>query len=206
MIKKRHLFICLCLLFTESAFPARNFTELLGVPIPMQMNLFQTKEEVLLNGDAVVSTWGQPVYVGALYVPHIEKRAEMLLINDAPMAMIFYIVRDDISAEMMNKLFTEGILINNGGWENQRLDKKRILELQKALDQPFNAGDIIAFHYSPKNGVLMLIDGELKYHWPYAKTFFNMLLRMWIGPYPPTRDFKRAILDFPASKYADGEE
>ncbi len=182
------------------AYSAESYSMSLGVELPNEVTLKETQEKLSLNGHAVVTMWGQETYVAALYTPHIEKRAEMLILNDEPLAMMFYFVRDDISPQMLSKAFTEAILVNNGGWDNKRLDRTRIMELIGALNKTINAGDVLAFYYSPKNGVLMVLNDEIQHHWPHAKSFFNVLLRMWIGPYPPSRGFKRAILNFPTTK------
>lgn len=197
-MKKFSMILCLWLTLSTKIFAVESFVDILGVSLPNQINLEQTHEALYLNGYSVATMWGEKTYVAALYTPHIEKKAEMLIINDEPLAMVFYFIQDDISPDMIKKLFTENILVNNGGWDNKRLDKKRILELQQLFNRTYNAGDILAFHYSPKNGVLMIMNSKVQHHWPHAKTFFNMLLRMWVGPYPPSRQFKRAILNFPA--------
>lgn len=196
LLALRWCFLCLALIST-SLVAKESYIDLLGVSLPNQMILENTKEKVFLNGYAVCNRWGKQVYVGALYTNAIEKRAEMLLLNDNPMAMVFFFVEDDITHEMLMEAFTEGIMINNEEAENKRVDKKRLLELKENLLETLNAGDILAFQYSPQYGVTMLVNGKIRHHWPYAKYFFNMLLRMWIGPYPVSRNFKRAILNFP---------
>ncbi|MGE3319808.1 MAG: chalcone isomerase family protein [Candidatus Berkiella sp.] len=188
---------CFLALCQSLAMAKESYIELLGVSLPNQMILENTKEKVSLNGYAVCRRWGKQVYVGALYTNAIEKRPEMLLLNDKPMAMVFFFVEDDISHSMIMEAFTESIMINNDDAENKRVDKKRLIELQDNLGEMFNAGDILAFQYSPQYGTTMLVNGKVRYYWPYAKNFFNMLLRMWIGPYPVSRNFKRAILNFP---------
>jgi protein TonB len=190
------LFLCFIALNT-ALIAKESYIDLLGVSLPNQMILENTKEKVILNGYAVCNRWGKQVYVGALYTNAIEKRAEMLLLNDNPMAMVFFFVEDDITHEMLMEAFTESIMINNDDAENKRVDKKRLLELKENLLDTLNAGDVLAFQYSPQYGVTMLVNGKIRHHWPLAKNFFNMLLRMWIGPYPISRNFKRAILNFP---------
>ncbi len=197
---KRLLLVSLLSAWLTPAYPVESYSMSLGVALPKEVTLKQTQEKLNLNGHAVVTMWGQETYVGALYTPYIEKRVEMLILNDEPLAMMFYFVRDDITPHMLSKAFTEAILVNNGGWDNKKLDRTRIMELIGALKQNMNAGDVLAFYYSPKNGVLMVINDEIQYHWPHAKSFFNVLLRMWVGPYPPSRGFKRAILNFPINK------
>ncbi|MBI2792001.1 MAG: chalcone isomerase family protein [Gammaproteobacteria bacterium] len=202
MIKKAFVITVLLLTIAKTSFAGTNetFAEVLGVSLPYKIDLEKTKEQLYLNGHAVVSMWGSEAYVAALYTSHVEKRAEMLLMNDEPIAMLFYFVQDDITAEMISETFTEAILVNNGGWNNKKLDRTRIIELKEAFKKTLNAGDELAFYYSPQNGVLMQINGHDIAYWPHAKSFFNMLLRMWVGPYPPSRSFKRAILNFPIKK------
>lgn len=195
----RWWFLCLLILSSAAIRAKESYIELLGVSLPNQMILENTKEKVILNGYAVCNRWGKEIYVGALYTNAIEKRAEMLLLNDNPMAMVFFFVEDDITLQMLMDAFSESIAINNNDSQSKEVDKKRLLELREHLIDTLNAGDVLAFQYSPKYGVTMLVNNKVRYHWPYAKNFFNMLLRMWVGPYPVSRNFKRAILNFPMS-------
>lgn len=176
--------------------------ELLGVKLPDKIVLQDSKESVILNGYAVNTMWGEEIYVAALYTPKIEKKAQMLLLNDQPMAMMFYFVQDDLTPEMLIQAITESIMVNNYENRTKQFDQTRLLELQNQWLMTINAGDILSFQYTPQNGtVSMLLNGQLQYQWTHAKTFFNMLLKTWIGPHPPTREFKRAILDFPVGTY-----
>ncbi len=187
------------LMLAKMSFANQSYYEVLGVALPYEVVLDQTKEKLGLNGHAVVNLWGGKAFLAALYTPEIEKRAQMLLVNDEPLAMNYYFLRDDISGEMFSKYLIESILVNNGGWDSKKIDKNRLMELKQATDISFNAGDTLTFYYSPKNGVLMLVNGKVLQHWPGAKSFYNMLLRTWVGPYPPSRGFKRAILNFPTN-------
>jgi hypothetical protein len=176
-----------------------NGLALLGSPLPNAISLENTPHKVLLNGYGVSYDGGEPLYVGALYTFKVEKKSQMLLLTDEPMAMIFYFVRDDISGQLFSQVFTESILLNNGGWNNIQFDKARILELQALLKQHLNAGDSLAFQYTAESDFILILNGKILHRWTHAKTLFNAVLRMWIGNYPPSRDFKRAILNFPIS-------
>lgn len=200
VVKSRFMILFWIFIFVAPVSAAQSDIEVLDVVLPSQMVLAKTQEKLTLNGYGVHSSWGEQLYVAALYTKKAEKRDQMLLANDDPIAMIFYFVQDDISAQMLIQLFTESIIVNNGGWGNAKLDKKRIMELQSALEDPIHAGDVLAFHYSPTTGILLLLNGKELYHWSYAKSFFNMLLRMWIGQYPPSRAFKQGILGFPVKR------
>lgn len=199
MIKQSIYLIFLLLGLVKPVFSSQSYTEVLGVSLPYQLKLEQTNEMLNLNGHSAVNVWGSKAFVAALYTSQNEKKAEMLLVNDEPVAMMFYFVRDDITPQMLSKYLTESILVNNGGWNDKKLDKAKVMELKQAIDRTFNAGDTLGFYYSPQNGVLMIVNGEVHRNWSHGKSFFNMLLRTWIGPYPPTRGFKRAILNFPTN-------
>jgi hypothetical protein len=193
---RRLSFLFISWMFCQSLLAQESFMTILGVPIPNQYVLKESGETLNLNGHAVRKYQGQEMYVAALYTDHIEKKPEMLLINDDPMAMVFFFVQDDVSDREIREIFVEHIVINNKD-HGIFVDKNRLLELTKAIDQTLHAGDILIFQYSPKTGLTLLINDQVKYQWPHAKTFFNMILRMWIGPFPPSRSFKRAILNFP---------
>lgn len=195
MIRKQLALLLCSLSITQFVLAAESFTQVLGVSLPYELQ----QDKLTLNGHAVATLWGTQAFVAALYTPQNEKRAEMLILNDQPLAMMYYFVRDDISAQMLSQALTEAILINNGGWENKKLDKTRLLELKEAIDRTYNAGDTLGFYYSPTQGVTMMVNGQAYKHWPHAKSFYNMLLRTWIGPYPPSRAFKKAILNFPVN-------
>lgn len=198
MIRKL-LSLGICLFLSQPLAHAA-LIENLGIELPRAVALAQTQDKLKLNGYAVRTLWGEEVYIGALYTLEIEKRTEMLLVNDDPMAMIYYFIKDDVLPNMLKEMFIESILINNSDWASRELDKKRLLELQETLKTTLNAGDILEIQYSPQNGVLLILNGKVLQQWPHAKTFFNMILRTWVGPYPPTRAFKRAILNFPINK------
>ncbi|HRE32345.1 MAG TPA: chalcone isomerase family protein, partial [Candidatus Berkiella sp.] len=113
----------------------------------------------------ICNRWGKEIYVGALYTENIEKRPEMLLLNDSPMAMVFFFVEDDISRSMLVEAFAESIMINNVENDKNPIDK-RLTELQDHLAETLNAGDTLAFQYSPQYGLTMLLNGKICYHWP----------------------------------------
>lgn len=191
-----HLFqalVVFCLLLSKVAV-ASGQIDFLGILIPRQMQLKQTQEKVNLQGYSANLVNGSPFYVGALFTSKPIKQPTMLLLSDLPMAMVCYIVQDDVTPDMMVKTFTEELLVNNPGWENEVLNKARLTELQALFQNIYNAGDVLAFEYSSNGEMLVSINGTVLKSWQNGRTLFNALLRTWIGPYPPTRDFKEAIL------------
>lgn len=179
----------------EGSIASENSISILGIKLPNKIIMGNSTQALTLNGYALYSAWGEQIYLGALYTEYREHNPNRLLLNDAPMAMAFYFLSDNITPQMLNQLFTEDILVNSRhSKKNPKIEKARLLELQANIIRNFHKGDALLFYCTPTHEVEMRLNHELLFRWPYAKSFFNMLLKMWIGPHPPSRDFKQAIL------------
>lgn len=173
---------------------ATEGVDFLGVYIPKELTLNNTRDKVKLQGYSANSVSGDPLYVGAFFSARIEKTPNMVLLSDIPMVMVCYFVQDDVSSEVLRKQFAEELLVNNPGWDNDPINKNRLIELQNNLQQTLNAGDIIMFEYASNDELTLKINNKVMKVWPNSRSLFNAILRTWIGPYPPTREFKEAIL------------
>lgn len=189
-----NVLLLICSLFYAQISLAIGQVDFLGVLIPKQIQLNQARETVSLQGYSAKLINGEPFYVGAFFSSKPEKQPSMLLLSDSPMAMICYIVQDDVNPDIIRRIFTEEILVNNPGWESVTLNKSRLAELQSVFQNTYNAGDILGFEYSSSGELVFTINGRVLKSWPNGRTLFNALLRTWIGPYPPSREFKEAIL------------
>lgn len=187
------ILLILALFYAEISL-AIGQVDFLGVLIPKQIQLNQARETVDLQGYSAKLINGEPFYVGAFFTSKPEKQASMLLLSDNSMAMICYIVQDDVNPDIIRRIFTEDILVNNPGWDSEALNKSRLAELQSFFQNTYNAGDILGFEYSSSGELVFTINGTVLKSWPNGRTLFNALLRTWIGPYPPSREFKEAIL------------
>jgi hypothetical protein len=175
-----------------------NFMQKIGVNLSKEMKLKGTNESLVLNGYALYHRWGDDVYLGALYTTKVEKRAKILLLNNEPIAMVFYFLQDDVNPQLLNHIFTESIVNNNPLINKRPYDLQRLLELKGLLNHSFNAGDVLVFAYSPTTQSLAFtVNGVEKYQWKTGKSFMNVLLNIWLGQFPPRHEFKRAILNFP---------
>lgn len=169
--------------------------DFLGVDIPKQIELIQPPREKLeLQGYSIHLIDTEPFYVGALFTPKPEKKSEMLLLNDMSMAMIYYFVQENLTPEFVKTKFTEELLINNPDWDKNPVNKQRLMELQTLLDREYKVGDTLAFEYSAGDYLTVVVNGSIKGQWENGRSFYNAILRTWIGAYPPSREFKDAIL------------
>lgn len=185
--------VLLCL-YSALVFPSTTTLNFLGIKIPKEMTLDGTQEKTLLQGYAANFVGENPLYVGAFFTSKIQKEASLLLLEDLSMAMVFFFLQDDVSAEKVVRIFTEELLLNNPGWDQEPLNKDRLKELEAVFQQTINSGDKITFEYSSSDILTVSINGKVEKSWKNSRSLFNALLKIWIGSYPPNRAFKENIL------------
>jgi len=193
MLKMIH-FLALCF-FAQGLFAQTMDKTLLGVLIPHTINIHNPSQQLQLNGAAVQSLMGTDGYVAALYVQQQSSNPNIILLNDSPTVMKFYWVKDDMTPEQLKQIFSEMIMQNNADLGKSIYDLQRYKDFLAAFKRNINAGDVMNIQYMSVNQkiVLTLNNNELQ-RWTKAKTFFNRILKMWLGEHPPSRQFKEEIL------------
>lgn len=173
---------------------ADHHLDFLGAEIPKVFILKKTNEKIVLQGYAANYQEENLLYVGALFSSKIEKESSVLLLSDLSMAMIFFFLEDDIPVEKIARMFSEEVSINTPALKNDPINVRRLQELQSVFQNPFQAGDKIVFEYTSNDELSVYLNDLLVVTWKNSRSFFNALLRMWIGAYPPSRGFKEGIL------------
>lgn len=168
--------------------------DFLGAKIPKEIILENTQEKTNLQGYAANFVGENPLYVGALFTSKMQKEASMLLLEDLSMAMVFFFLQDDISSEKIVRIFMEELLLNNPGWDDEPLNKERLKELEEIFQKTINSGDKISFEYASNDMLTVCVNGKPLKSWKNSRSLFGALLKIWIGPYPPSRAFKENIL------------
>lgn len=180
--------------YSTLALPSATYLSFLGIKIPKEMVLKETQEKTSLQGYAANFVGENPLYIGAFFTSKIQKEASLLLLEDLSMAMVFFFLQDDVSAEKVVRIFTEELLLNNPGWDQEPLNKERLKELEEIFQQTVNSGDKITFEYTANDMLTVSINGKVMKSWKNSRSLFDALLKIWIGPYPPSRAFKENIL------------
>lgn len=170
--------------------------QLLGVTIPASYSLPSVRYALVLNGFAARELWGAEAYVASLYTNGGFDNANLLLVTDAPAVMKFTFIQDNIAPYQIVNMLETGITLNNPKLKDSPPEVQRLHELVDTIDKEFNTGDTLTFQYYPENQTLIVFRNyrELA-QWTRAKRFFNMLLKMWIGEHPPSREFKEKLLE-----------
>jgi hypothetical protein len=182
------LFICLSLfllVFVQSA----SGREIAGVVIPESGTI--DNKAVVLNGAGIRKKFIIKVYVGSLYLT--VKRSTVMEILDDPGAkrIVMNFLYKEVSADALVEGWNEGFAANNSTQDLLPL-KDRIKQFNSFFITVRN-GDEIRLDYLPGEGTQVWINGILKGS-VSGEDFSRALLKIWLGPEPPDRKLRDAML------------
>lgn len=184
-------FICLALQLLPLVQSACG-REIAGVAVPESVTV---KNKVLvLNGAGVRKKFFFNVYVGALYLTVKRSAAGEIVDDPGAKRVVMHFLYREVSADSLVNRWNEGFAENNSSQE--------LLALQDRISQ-FNGyfttvrkGDEIRLDYLPGEGTEIWINDTVKGVIP-GEDFSRALLRIWLGPNPPDKDLKAAMLGMP---------
>jgi hypothetical protein len=129
------------------------------------------------------------VYVAGLYLPAKETSAEKILSSDTERGLVMHFVHE-VDREKICKAWNDGL-------KNNSPDKAAALK--SSFDKvcsfmgDVEDGDKITFVYVPGQGTTVSVAGATK-GTIAGKDFADAMFACWIGPQPPSEDFKRGLL------------
>ena len=181
----------LCSLWLAAATPATarevagvNFAEkatVAGVPL-------------VLNGAGVRHKAVFKVYAIGLYLPQTTHSAEETLSTKTPRRISVVMLRDIDSAEL-GQLFTRSMQENM-----DRTNASRLLPGIMRMSQVFSdhkrlkEGEGFQVDWTPGTGAVLTITGQSVGEPFREPEFFQMLMRIWLGPHPADWPLKDALL------------
>jgi hypothetical protein len=161
--------------------------ELAGVTVPDSVTVDGTK--LVLNGLGLRKKAIFKVYVGALYLPQKSSDPVAILALDAPKRMEMHFVRS-VGKEKIADGWREGFANNSAA---------RLPELQKRLDDfaskwlDMKDGDSAVMTYVGAGQLKLEIQGKEVGVFE-GKDFADAVMACWLGPKPPSEDFKNGLL------------
>jgi hypothetical protein len=161
--------------------------ELAGVKVPDSVDVAGTK--LVLNGLGLRKKAIFKVYVGALYLPAKSSDPAAILALEAPKRMEMHFVRS-VGREKIADGWREGFANNSGA---------KLAELQQRLDEfaakwpDMKDGDAAVMTYTG-GGLLTLEIAGKEVGVFRGKDFADAVLACWLGPKPPSEDFKNGLL------------
>jgi hypothetical protein len=159
-----------------------------GVNVPDKADV--AGQKLTLNGAGLRKKYFIKVYVGALYLPAVERSTAKILAADEARRMLLHFVYS-VKAGQMCDAWTEGLADNtpNAGPEVKAAFKTLCGYMEDIPD-----GHELALTYLPGEGTRVEVNGKLKGTLP-GKPTADAILSTWIGPKPgPGEDFKKAVL------------
>ena len=147
-----------------------------------------------LNGLSKYSELRRDFYIGALYLETATDSEQQIFNNKQAMRMVIRVSNKRWSPRSFEQHWTQSILINNEE-ETLSVYADSILAFTALTKEPLTTGDEIIIDRAKNSPTTVSINSvELLSVADSAGEFFKLLLNAWLGPRPPSSDFKRHIL------------
>jgi len=182
-----------CLLFAallHLAVPAYAM-QVAGVDVPEQIELQGMEKPLRLNGAGIRKKLFIDIYVAALYLPELHRRAETLLRRPPPNRVLMHVVYNNVSKAKMDSAWEAGFSANLTSEDYQRLQAR--LQQFMAMFKDLERDDQVWLDYLPEEGTRVSINGEMR-GVIQGQDFNAALLSVWLGQEPVTRALKKALL------------
>ena len=152
-----------------------------------------------LNGAGVATKATFKTYAGALYVSPPKRTTAEVLAASGPLRLRIVFLRDirgeDFGTEILDGLTRNSDKATRTAIFSQQVNLTKALSSQRSLKK----GDNLTFDWVPNVGTSVSLNGQLIADGLADKTFFNALLRVWLGDRPAGQTLKVALLGAKAS-------
>lgn len=147
----------------------------------------------LLNGLAVEQQFNKDRYIAAVYSENLTDNSNALLDNNTPRRLEVRILADSLSARRFRNQWMEGIAINNSGDLLTR-QADNMVTFANLFGGRFYRGDHLSVAFAADTGTTSVALNGTPLGQVEDREFFNTLLRAWIGPVPPSSDYRDGLL------------
>lgn len=144
-----------------------------------------------VNGIAAYSEFGKEVFLGALYLEKRTGNVDRILAARGEKKLELRFV-DDMSRRRWVNLWMQSIAINNSNADLKR-HGKNLSRVFAAFREGPGRTDVVAI-IQRRNGRTDFELNGLSLESVSAAGFFNLFSRAWVGPVPPSTQFKNALL------------
>lgn len=154
-----------------------------------------------LNGLAVHSELRKEWFLSGLYLTSKSSDPSAISTDFNTKRMQLKVLADNLSGRRLKRFWIERIKNNNEASE-VLLRAKDVRAFANFMDQNLEASDVIDIDFVPSVGTIIYINGSEIGR--VGEDLYPLVLNTWIGPRPPTTEFKDAILgNQPAVQYSD---
>ena len=164
--------------------------EIAGVEVADQITREDGKT-LQLNGAGLRSKFVFKVYLAMLYLENPSDQAEQVISDAGAKQMIMHFLYKEVGGGDLVEAWNEGFE-NNGSPEQIAALKDEITSFN-ALFDTVKSGDRIVLDYDETTGTSVIIRGQLK-GVIAGKAFNDLLLSIWLGEKPVTKELRTALL------------
>jgi hypothetical protein len=182
---KRIMGLVVAVLFLISATAVAG--ELGGVTMPDTLSV--GGKALKLNGMGLRKKFGMKVYVGGLYLEAQSKDPAAIMAGDTAKAVTMQFVRDVDKGKLLDA-FKEGF--ENNAKEKAAAQKENVEKFLSFVVDMKN-GEAVTYTYDPAKGVTITKGGK-EIGSIAGKDFAPVMFSLWLGPKPPSEDFKTGLL------------
>lgn len=147
--------------------------------------------DTALNGVAIYTELGQEQYIAGLYTSKLSSVQREVLSSNEEKELQVRILANSISSRAFKKMWIEGLAINASSRELET-HSQNMAKFSNMLKIRLLRGDVFTMQRS-LNDVTIILNGSTvgKINDP---SFFDILIRAWIGPVPLSTEFRQALL------------
>ncbi len=162
--------------------------ELAGVVMPDQVQV--GGKTLVLNGMGIRKKLWIKVYVGGLYLERPTHDAAEAIAAPGYKRVVMHFLTNKATKKRMDRAWWEGFEKNSP----EMVDALRgRIEQLVGFFGDMKVGDEIVFTFDPEGKVTAELNGQVKGE-IQGKDFAQALLKVWLGPHPPTEDLKAGLL------------
>lgn len=149
------------------------------------------KAEPLLNGVAVYTELGSEKFIAGLYTSRLSSSADAILAESNEKRIELRVLDERLSNRRFKRMWIEGIAINSGSSDLEK-HAENMATFSNMLKVKLKRGDIFRVDRT-LDKIIVSVDGVTLGE--IADTsFFDMLLKTWIGYVPLSSDFRDNLL------------
>lgn len=145
----------------------------------------------LLNGVATHTELSQEQFIAGLYTSTLSTERNDILLREEDKRMQVRVTADSITPRRFRRMWIEGMAINSSSSELEK-HSENMAAFSNMLRVRLAAGDIFTVDRTASE-VSVIINGTTL-GTINDPTFFDLLLRTWIGPVPLSSNFRDSLL------------
>jgi len=147
----------------------------------------------LLNGLALEKQFNKELYIAAIYSENLSGDSAGLLNSELPRRLEVRILADSLPARRFRNQWMESIAINNGG-DTLSSQAENMVTFANLFKGRLLRGDQLAIDFAADTGITTVFLNGITLGELNDPDFFNTLMRAWVGPVPPSTDFRDGLL------------